>query len=332
MTKNILVTGGAGYIGSHAAYLLKEKGYTPIILDNLVYGHQEIVEEVLGLKFIKGDVGDEKLVNEILTREKIYAVMHFSAYAYVGESVEDPIKYYNNNVVSTINLLNCMVKNNVKNIIFSSTCATYGEPMTIPIPEEHPQNPINPYGQTKLVIEQAIKDYNHAYGLNYIIFRYFNAAGASPTVKIGEDHTPETHLIPLVLDAAIGKRDTISIFGTNYPTKDGTCIRDYIHVDDISEAHISGLEHLISGKSSDVFNLGSEQGFTVREVIETAKKITGNEIKIIEAERRPGDPPSLIGNGRKAIDLLNWKIRYKNLDDIIEHAWNWHKTMNQKTK
>jgi UDP-glucose 4-epimerase len=323
-SQSILVTGGAGYIGCHTVKFLQQKGYEIIVLDNLVYGHRNIVEDVLKVKLIVGDLGDRSLLDEIFRTYSIAGVIHFAAYAYVGESVQDPAKYYRNNVASTLTLLEAMCNAQVKKIVFSSTCATYGVPEILPIPENHPQNPINPYGKTKLMIEQMLKDFDPAYGLKSVCFRYFNAAGADPEGLLGENHNPETHLIPLVLYAASGKRDHISIFGTDYPTDDGTCIRDYIHVQDLAEAHYLGLEYLLNGGESDVFNLGNGNGFSVREVIETAKKVTGREIRVKESERRPGDPPVLVGSSEKARKKLGWNPQYPDLETIITHAWRWH--------
>ncbi|MHC5614928.1 MAG: UDP-glucose 4-epimerase GalE, partial [Nostoc sp.] len=263
----ILVTGGAGYIGSHTVLALKQAGYKVVILDNLVYGHRDLVEKVLQVELIVGDTGDRALLDHLFKTRDIAAVMHFSAYAYVGESVTDPAKYYRNNVVGTLTLLEAMLTASVKKFVFSSTCATYGVPEFVPIPETHPQNPINPYGATKLMVERILSDFDVAYGLQSVRFRYFNAAGANPSGLLGEDHNPETHLIPLVLMTALGKRESISIFGTDYPTPDGTCVRDYIHVNDLADAHILGLEYLLKGGDSEVFNLGNGSGFSVREVI-----------------------------------------------------------------
>ncbi|HEY9778761.1 MAG TPA: UDP-glucose 4-epimerase GalE, partial [Leptolyngbyaceae cyanobacterium] len=271
----ILVTGGAGYIGSHAVLALKRAGYGVVVLDNLVYGHRELVEQVLQVELIVGDTNDRPLLDELFAKHNIAAVMHFSAYAYVGESVTDPIKYYRNNVVGTLTLLEAMLAASVKSFVFSSTCATYGVPKTVPIPEDHPQSPINPYGMTKLMVERILADFDVAYGLKSVCFRYFNAAGADPTGLLGEDHNPETHLIPLVLMAAMGKRESVSIFGTDYPTPDGTCIRDYIHVTDLADAHILGVEYLLQGGDSTFFNLGNGNGFSVKQVIDTAKTVTG---------------------------------------------------------
>ena len=320
----ILVTGGAGYIGSHAVLALKQAGYEVVILDNLVYGHQDLVEQVLKVELIEGDTGDRDLLDKLFKSRDIAAVMHFSAYAYVGESVSNPAKYYRNNVIGTITLLEAMLEAEVKNFVFSSTCATYGVPQIVPIPEDHPQNPINPYGATKLMVERILSDFNEAYDFKSVRFRYFNAAGADPSGLLGEDHNPETHLIPLVLLTALGKRESISIFGTEYPTDDGTCVRDYIHVSDLADAHVLGLEYLLKGGDSTFFNLGNGNGFSVKEVIQTARQITGKEIKAVECDRRPGDPPALIGSGEKARKILGWHPQYTSIKDIMTHAWEWH--------
>jgi UDP-glucose 4-epimerase len=322
--KTILVTGGAGYIGSHTVKLLQQAGYEVLILDNLVYGHRDIVETVLKAQLIVGDIGDRHLLNHIFSTYSIAAVMHFAAYAYVGESVLDPAKYYRNNVVGTLTLLEAMLAASVKRFVFSSTCATYGIPSHVPIPENHPQHPINPYGASKLTVERILADFDAAYGLRSVCFRYFNAAGADPTGHLGEDHQPETHLIPLVLLSALGKRDTVSIFGTDYPTPDGTCIRDYIHVTDLAQAHVLGLEYLLAGKHSRPFNLGNGNGFSVKQVIETARQVTGREIRVQEEPRRPGDPPILVGSSEAARQILGWKPAYSDLRVILSHAWQWH--------
>lgn len=320
----ILVTGGAGYIGTHTVKLLKKAGYEVIILDNLVYGHRDLVENVLKVELIVGDLGDRLLLKEIFNSYSIEAVIHFAAYAYVGESMTNPAKYYRNNVAATLNLLEAMQKAQVNKIVFSSTCASYGIPNIIPIPENHPQNPINTYGASKLMVERILTDFSEAYGLNSVIFRFFNAAGASPDGNLGEDHDPEPHLIPLVLYTALGKRDFISVFGIDYPTPDGTCIRDYIHVEDLGNAHILGLKYLLNGGKSEIFNLGNGNGFSVKEVIETAEKITGKKIKIKYGDRREGDPPILIAGSKKARQMLNWQPQYNDLETIITHAWQWH--------
>jgi UDP-glucose 4-epimerase len=317
----ILVTGGAGYIGSHAVQRLLQSEHRVVIFDNLVYGHRELAQ---GQELIVGELSDRDALYRLFSEQHFDAVMHFAAYAYVGESVKHPAKYYYNNVVGTLNLLDAMREHNVKKIIFSSTCATYGEPREIPIPETHPQMPINPYGQSKLMVEHILRDYDVAYGLRFVSLRYFNAAGASPEGGIGEDHTPETHLIPLVLDVALGRRPHITIYGTDYDTPDGTCIRDYIHVTDLADAHLLGLEFLRREERSEFFNLGNGNGFSVRDVIEAAKRITGKPIAVIEGDRRAGDPAKLIGSAAKAKALLGWQPRFADLDTIISTAWAWH--------
>lgn len=320
----ILVTGGAGYIGSHAVLALQRAGYQVVILDNLVYGHQDIVENVLKTELVVGDTNDRTLLDNLFQTHDIAAVMHFAAYAYVGESVGDPAKYYRNNVIGTLTLLEAMKAAGINKFVFSSTCATYGVPKTIPIPEDHPQNPINPYGASKLMVERILKDFDPAYDFKSVYFRYFNAAGADPNGLLGEDHNPETHLIPLVLQTALGKRESISIFGTDYPTEDGSCVRDYIHVTDLADAHVLGLEYLLKGGDTTVFNLGNGNGFSVKEVIETAREVTGKEIKAIECDRRPGDPPALVGGAEKAREVLGWNPQYSDLKAILSHAWQWH--------
>ena len=324
----ILVTGGAGYIGSHSVLALQKAGYEVSILDNLVYGHRDLVE-VLGTKLIVGDTSDRSLLRQIFADYKIDAVMHFAAYAYVGESVDNPAKYYRNNFVGTLTLLEAMLEAEVNNFVFSSTCATYGEPESVPIEEQQPQNPINPYGASKLMIERVLQDFDRAYNFRSVCLRYFNAAGADPDGRLGEDHNPETHLIPLVLQTASGDRESISIFGTNYDTPDGSCIRDYIHVTDLAQAHILALKYLLAGGKTDVFNLGNGSGFSVKQVIETARKVTGKEITAVECDRRPGDPPILVGSGKKAREVFGWKPQYSDLKDIIAHAWQWHQKRHQ---
>ena len=320
----ILVTGGAGYIGSHTVLALKQSGYEVVVLDNLVYGHQDLVDQVLKVELIVGDICDRALLDQIFQSRQIDAVIHFAAYAYVGESVDQPLKYYHNNVLGTLTLLEAMLAAGVKTFVFSSTCATYGIPETVPIPESASQQPINPYGASKLMVERILADCDRPYGLKSVCLRYFNAAGADPKGQLGEDHTPETHLIPLVLQTALGLRESVSIFGTDYPTLDGSCVRDYIHVMDLASAHILGLEYLLKGGKSDVFNLGNGQGFSVKQVIETAQQITGNPIAVVECDRRPGDPPALVGSGEKAKRVLNWQPQYAELETILTHAWKWH--------
>lgn len=321
---NILVTGGAGYIGSHCCKALHQKGFHPITIDNLVYGHENFVRWG---EFFQGDVGNPADLKKCFSRHKIDAVMHFAAYAYVGESVQDPLKYYENNLRNTVELLHAVVENDINHFVFSSTCATYGNPEETPIDERHPLNPINPYGRTKRMIEEILEDYGAAYGLNYTSLRYFNAAGADPDGEVGEDHNPETHLIPLVLDVATTKRKSIKVFGTDYPTPDGTCIRDYIHVTDLAEAHILALQRLTDGADSSVYNLGNGRGFSVLEVIERAREITARDIAAENTDRRPGDPPVLIASNEKAIAELGWKPQYADLDDIIGTAWRWHQNL-----
>ena len=319
----ILVTGGAGYIGSHAVLALQKAGYGVIVLDNLVYGHQDITD-ALKVELIIGDTNDRSLLDNLFATRNIAAVIHFAAYAYVGESVSDPAKYYRNNVVGTLTLLEAMVAANVKKFVFSSTCATYGVPIAVPIAEDHPQAPINPYGATKLMVERILADFDEAHEFKSVCFRYFNAAGADPDGLLGEDHDPETHLIPLILQTALGIRDSIAIFGTDYPTPDGTCIRDYIHVTDLATAHVLGLEYLLQGNNSNIFNLGNGGGFSVKEVIEAAREVTGKEIAVVERDRRPGDPPALVGSSEKAQKILGWRSQYADIHKILTHAWNWH--------
>lgn len=320
----ILVTGGAGYIGSHTVLGLEQSGYRVVVLDNLVYGHQDLVEAALQAELIVGDISDRALLDQIFERYPIEAVVHFAAYAYVGESVQNPAKYYRNNVMGTLTLLEAMVSASIKRLVFSSTCATYGVPQQVPIPESHPQAPINPYGQSKLMVEQILRDFDQAHQLQSVCFRYFNAAGADPQGRLGEDHNPETHLLPLALLTALGQRDSLSIFGTDYPTADGTCVRDYIHVSDLASAHVLGLEYLLEGGRSDIFNLGNGGGFSVREVIDTVEQITGRPVKAIESPRRPGDPPALVGSSDRARQVLGWQPQYSALSDMVAHAWNWH--------
>jgi UDP-glucose 4-epimerase len=320
----ILVTGGAGYIGSHAVLALKQAGYDVVVFDNLSYGHREIVEDVLKAELVVGDTCDRSLLDQLFSTRNIAAVMHFAAFIQVGESVGDPAKYYRNNVVGTLTLLEAMQAAGIKHFVFSSTCATYGIPQYTPIDESHPQAPINPYGTTKWMVEQLLQDFDHAYGLKSVYFRYFNAAGADPSGLLGEDHAPETHLIPLVLLAALGKRDSIAIFGTDYDTPDGTCIRDYIHVLDLAQAHVKGLEYLLKGGDTQVFNLGNGNGFSVREVIAAAQHITGRDIQVVEHPRRAGDSTVLVGSSDRARTVLGWQPQYADLNQIIAHAWNWH--------
>jgi UDP-glucose 4-epimerase len=317
-----MVAGGAGYIGSHMVLYLLDKGYNPIVYDNLSEGHKEAV---LGGTFIEGDLSDKNKLNEVFKSYDISAVMHFAASCYVGESVTNPAKYYKNNVVTTLNLLDTMIENNIDKFIFSSTCATYGLPQYLPLTETHPQSPVNPYGNTKLAVELILKDYAKAYDLKSVAFRYFNAAGADPQGRIGEAHDPETHLIPNVIKSALGVGEPLKIFGDDYDTPDGTCVRDYIHVLDLAQAHLLGLEKLFDGHKSDFFNLGNGEGYSNKQVIETVEKVSGKKVEYSFAPRREGDPPTLIGSSKKAFEQLNWKPEYASLDKIVETAWNWHK-------
>lgn len=319
---NILVTGGAGYIGSHACKALAQAGYTPVTYDNLVYGHREAVR--WGELEI-GDIGDRRRLDEVIEHYKPAAVLHFAAYTYVGESVKEPAKYYRNNVAGTLTLLEALVHHRIDCIVFSSSCATYGIPERIPIKEDHPQRPINPYGTSKLMIERMLLDFDKAYGLRSVALRYFNAAGADPDGEIGEDHDPETHLIPLALQAALGHREAVHLFGTDYPTPDGSCVRDYIHVADLAYAHVLALEFLTGGGTTTAINLGTGLGHSVLEVIEAARKVTGRKIPTILRARRIGDPPVLTASADRAFSLLGWRPRHIDLEEILYHAWNWHR-------
>lgn len=317
----VLVCGGAGYIGSHVNKQLYKEGYETIVFDNLIYGHREAVKWG---RFVKGDLKNMQELEKAFEENTIDAVFHFAAYAYVGESVQEPEKYYYNNIANTLNLLHVMRRHGCDKIIFSSTCATYGESEKTPITEDMPQNPINPYGFTKLAVEHILKDYHKAYGLEYVVLRYFNAAGADPDGKIGESHDPETHLIPLVLDAAAGKRPDIKIFGNDYPTRDGTCIRDYIHVTDLTQAHLLALQYLENGGKSDCFNLGNEKGTSVLEIVEAVKRVTDRDFPVTLAPRRTGDPGILVGSSEKARTALGWEPQFADIETIVRHAWCWH--------
>lgn len=319
---NVLVAGGAGYIGSHCVYQLLAAGHRPVVIDNLVFGHRSAVKSEV--PFYDCDIGNSKAIGQILREESIELVMHFAAFAYVGESVNDPRKYYENNFVATLRLLEAMLDNGVKKFVFSSTCATYGEPDSLPMLETLAQEPINPYGQTKLDIENCLKAFARAYGLSFAAFRYFNAAGASEDGSIGEDHDPETHLIPLVIDAATGRRDHIKIFGTDYDTPDGTCLRDYIHVDDLSRAHIAVFDKLKVPGSSYFYNLGTGKPSSVRDIINVVEAVTGLKVPVIEGARRVGDPPALYADSIKAQKELGWEVQYTDIKGIIETAWRWH--------
>lgn len=321
--KNILVVGGAGYIGSHCVRLLDVNGFHAVVLDNLVYGHLAAVAD--GVTFYEGDMSDSKLVSEILIEHEIEAVMHFGAFAYVGESVKQPMKYYRNNVANTLLLLETMVSCNVRKFIFSSTCATYGEPEALPIDENFTQKPINPYGQTKLDIENCLKSLAHAGEMNSAVFRYFNAAGAASDSSIGECHDPETHLIPLAIDAALGRREALQVFGSDFRTKDGTCLRDYVHVDDIARAHISVISKMHEGSGFQHYNLGTGNPTSVLEVIAAVEKATSMKVPFEYSERREGDPEALYADASKARRELAWEAEYNDIDAIVESAWTWHK-------
>ncbi|WP_019242598.1 MULTISPECIES: UDP-glucose 4-epimerase GalE [Bacillus] len=319
----VLVTGGAGYIGSHAVKGLLDKGYEVVVVDNLETGHVEAIPP--NISFYIGDIRNRDFLHDMFEKEKIDGVMHFAAHSLVGESVSNPLKYFHNNTYGMMVLLEIMKDRNVDKIVFSSTAATYGEPKSIPITEEAPTNPSNPYGESKLMMEKMMKWADESYGIRYVSLRYFNVAGASLDGKIGEDHRIETHIIPLVLQTALGLRENITIFGDDYDTEDGTCIRDYIHVVDLVEAHILALEYLMKGNESNIFNLGSGNGYSVKEIIDTAKKVTGLPIHVLQGERRVGDPSRLIASSKKAKEILGWNPKYTNSKEIIETAWNWHK-------
>jgi UDP-glucose 4-epimerase len=319
---NILVVGGAGYIGSHCVRQLLAAGHRPVILDNFVYGHRAAVPA--GVTLHEGNLGDAPFVRRVLETERIDAVMHFAAYCYVGESVTDPMKYYFNNVVATLHLLQAMRDAGVRRFIFSSTCATFGVPATLPIHENLPQAPINPYGQTKLDIEQVLKALAVAHGLSFAVFRYFNAAGAAEDGSIGEDHAPETHLIPLAIDVATGRRPHLQLFGTDYPTPDGTCLRDYVHVDDLSRAHIAACTRLDAAGTQLFYNLGTGRPTSNREVIAAVEEITGRPVRVVESPRRAGDPPALFADSAKARRELGWTVKFPDIRSIVSTAWKWH--------
>ena len=317
----ILVAGGAGYIGSHVNKLLNQRGLQTVVYDNLCYGHREFVRWG---DFVEGDLADLRQLRQCFDRYPIEGVMHFCSFAYVGESVTDPARYYQNNVANTLNLLSVMREFGVNLFVFSSSCAVYGIPSAIPLTENCALDPISPYGRTKLMVERSLKDFDAAYGLRSASLRYFNAAGASPDGDIGEWHQPETHLIPLVLDVASGRRPTIQIYGNDYDTPDGTCVRDYIHVDDLASAHLAAFEYLSHGGPSDAFNLGNGQGFSVQQVIDVARKVTGRKIATEKAPRRPGDPAMLVSCAEKARRVLSWAPRHEDLAGIVDSAWRWH--------
>jgi UDP-glucose 4-epimerase len=319
---NVLVVGGAGYIGSHCVRQLAAAGHRPVVIDNLVYGHRRAVAPAV--PFYETGLGDEAAVRAVLAKERIELVMHFAAFCYVGESVNDPLKYYLNNVVATLHLLKAMLAADVRKFVFSSTCATYGIPATLPLVETMPQHPINPYGQTKLDVENALKALAQAHGLSFAAFRYFNAAGAAEDGAIGEDHDPETHLIPLAIDAALGRRPSLQLFGTDYPTPDGTCLRDYVHVDDLSRAHIAVFGRLATPGTGLFYNLGTGRPTSNREVIRAVEKISGRKVPLAEAPRRAGDPPALYADATRAQRELGWKVKFADIESIVATAWQWH--------
>jgi UDP-glucose 4-epimerase len=320
----VLVVGGAGYIGSHCVRQLQAAGHDPVVLDNLVYGHRAAVRA--DVRFHRAELGDEAAVGAILRDERIELVMHFAAYCYVGESVTQPLKYYLNNAAATYHLLQAMAAVGVGKFVFSSTCATFGVPTVLPMTETLPQVPINPYGQTKLDVENALKAEAHARGLSFAAFRYFNAAGAAEDGTIGEDHDPETHLIPVAIDVAMGRRPSLQLFGTDYPTPDGTCLRDYVHVDDLSRAHIAVFDRLQTPGAVLFYNLGTGRPSSNREVIAAVERATGRKIPVVESPRRPGDPPALYADSAKARAELGWTVKFPTIESIVGTAWNWHRT------
>jgi UDP-glucose-4-epimerase GalE len=324
----VLVTGGAGYIGSHTAKALTQAGHEVVVLDNFSAGHRWAIKWG---PCVEGDLADTSLIKQALTAYGIDAVMHFAASIQVGESVRDPKKYFWNNVVNTLRLLDAMTEAGVGHIVFSSSAAVYGDPQKVPIPEEHPTQPVNPYGETKLMMERALRWYGAAYGIRWTALRYFNAAGADLDGELGEEHDPETHLIPLVIRAATGRNPYVEIYGTDYPTPDGTAIRDYIHIADLADAHVKALEHLARGGESMALNLGTGRGHTVREVVAAVAKVSGGPVPTRDAPRRAGDPPVLVADPAKAMSFLNWKPKLASLEQIVESAWKWHKNSQQST-
>lgn len=318
----VLVTGGAGYIGSHTVRLLSKEGYQVVILDNLVYGHRAAVVDE-GVELVEGAVGDRELLQGLFEKHQFVGVIHFAAYAYVGESVTDPLKYYRNNTAEPLTLLEVMAENNCHSFVFSSTCATYGEPEKLPLSEDHPQKPVSPYGKSKLMVEWILDDCDTAWNLKSAALRYFNASGCSSDGLIGEDHNPETHLIPLVLQAIKGEIPALTVFGTDYPTPDGTCIRDYIHVEDLASAHLSALKYLVNGGESIRCNLGTGVGISVKEIIDKAEEVTGKKVPVTYGERRAGDPAQLVADPQMAKDVLAWEATQKDAKSMIETAWKW---------
>lgn len=318
---SILIVGGAGFIGSHTAKLIATAGHKPVVFDNLSSGHRWALRWGV---FEEGDLGDRDAIERVLARHDIDAVIDFAAHIEVGESVRNPRKYFRNNLVNTMNLLDVMVDRGVQKIVFSSTAAVYGDPLTVPIPEDHRLLPVSPYGESKLFVERTLRWYGEAYGLRWAVLRYFNAAGADPGGEIGEDHSPESHLVPLAIKAALGQRGELQIFGTDYPTPDGTAVRDYIHVVDLAQAHLLAMDHLAAGKPSFTANLGTGVGHSVREVLDAVERVSGRTVPRREVGRRPGDAPSLVADPRLARELLNFQPRHPDLSTIVEHAWKWH--------
>jgi UDP-arabinose 4-epimerase len=320
-TMRVLVTGGAGFIGSHTAKALARAGWQPVVLDDLSMGHEWAVKWG---PLVHGNMGNRALLRKVMAEHRVEGVIHFAAHAYVGESVSEPRKYFQNNVTNTLTLLDAMMDTGVERIVFSSTCATYGLPESLPIGEDHPQLPVNPYGESKLFVERVLRAYGHAYGLRWINLRYFNAAGADPDGELGEDHDPETHLIPLVIAAALGQRPWVDVFGTDYPTPDGTAIRDFIHVTDLADAHVRALRYLSEGGDNVALNLGTGAGQSVRQVIATVERLGRCSVPVREVARRPGDPPALVADARQAQSVLGWQPRYADLDEIVGTAWDWY--------
>ena len=321
---SILVIGGAGYIGSHTADVLIKRGYEVVIFDSLELGHR-IAAEIVGCPFVHGDYGDLTILNKTIRQYNVDAIMHFGAYASVGDSVIDPSRYYESNIGRGLTLLRAVLDNNIKHFIFSSSAATYGEPQIVPIPEDHPQKTTNPYGETKLMFERILRDYDTAYGLKSVSLRYFNAAGADPEGRLGEDHTPEQHILPLLIDTALGRRSEVKIFGNDWDTRDGTCLRDFVHVHDLADAHIRSLEYLRKGGQTTAYNLGNSYGTTVQEAVEATERVTGVKINAVPAARRPGDPGRLVASCEKIKAELGWNPEYPDIDTIIQHAYQWRK-------
>lgn len=319
---SILVIGGAGYIGSHTADVLVKRGYDVVIFDSLELGHR-LATEIVGCPFVHGDYGDLTALNKAIKQYNVDAIFHFGAYASVGDSVIDPARYYESNIGRGLTLLRATLDNGIKNFIFSSSAATYGEPQILPIPEDHPQKTTNPYGETKLMFERILQDYDAAYGLKSVSLRYFNAAGADPEGRLGEDHTPEQHILPLLIDAALGRRAEVKIFGTDWDTRDGTCLRDFVHVHDLADAHIRALEYLKDGGKTTAYNLGNSYGTTVQEAVEATERVSGKKINAVPAPRRPGDPGRLVASCDKIKAELGWNPQYPDIDTIIQHAYNW---------